>query len=89
MKQYDRFHLITTITVLLLLSSQAWAGIDPPIVKTLEGNKGQIKVDSFTLVEDAKFFDINYFNTVMRGPYPVKNIISLEFNEEANLPIPQ
>jgi RHS repeat-associated protein len=95
MRRYFSLQWLTGILLLFLINNLAWAGpaptvamgIDPPVVKALEGNKGQLKKDSIVVVEDAKFFNPAY-NALLIKPYPVKNIISLEFNEQANVPIP-
>jgi RHS repeat-associated core domain len=62
-------------------------GEDPPVIQVLDGSKGQLKVDSVTMVEDAKFYNGAYTG-LLKNAYPVKNMVSLEINEEANVPIP-
>lgn len=88
MRKYLNIKRLTGILLLFLVSNMAWAGIDPPVMKVLDGSLGQMKVDSFIVVEDAKFFDPAY-NSLLIKPYPVKNIVSLEINEDAHIPIPE
>ena len=68
---------------LLLISNAAWAGIDPPVLKTLDGSLNQISKDSIVTVEDSKFFDATY-NSLLIKPYRVQNKISFIINESAN-----
>lgn len=96
MRRYLNMKRLTGTLLLFLLSNMAWAGpapisvwgIDPPVMKVLDGSLGQMKVDSFIVVEDAKFFDAAY-NSLLIKPYPVKNMVSLEINEDAHIPIPE
>ncbi len=58
------------------------AAVDPPVLKVLDGNLQQIKVDSIAIVEDAKFFDPAY-NSLLIKPYKVRNSVTLKINEAA------
>ncbi|MGN6419487.1 MAG: RHS repeat-associated core domain-containing protein [Pseudobacter sp.] len=75
--------------VICLLICMAFMGpvtiaVDPPVVRILNGSTGQLKVDSLMMVEDAKFFS---GNTNLIRPYRVENMVSLEVNEDALIPI--
>lgn len=56
------------------------------MVKVLDGSLGQLKVDSAVLVEDAKFFSPAYYGKLVK-PYALKNVISLQINESALVPL--
>jgi RHS repeat-associated protein len=83
MKKATKLHCLFIILLQLLLSLSAWAGVDPPVIKVLDGNLQQIKVDSFAIAEDPKFFDTVY-NTKLIKPYKVQNLVTLKINEAAN-----
>ena len=76
-------YLCSILCLLLLSFHSALAGIDPPVLKTLDGSLSQIKPDSSVTVEDGKFFDAAY-NSLLIKPYPVQNKISFIINEGAN-----
>lgn len=80
MKKLFRLHFLFVVLLQFFIVSQSRAGVDPPVIKVLDGNLQQIKVDSFAVVEDAKFFDPSY-NTKLVKPYKVQNLVTLKINE--------
>ncbi|MBO9633467.1 MAG: hypothetical protein J7578_10155, partial [Chitinophagaceae bacterium] len=75
---FQRFSFLSV----LLISFNAWAGMDLPVMAVLDGARGQLKKDSLVRVEDAKFFDPAY-NSKLIKPYQVKNMVSLEIDENS------
>src|SRR5437773_712217 len=67
---------------MLFGGATAMAGQDPPVLKALTGTG--LHKDSSIMVEDSKFFDVNYNNLLIK-PYSVKNKISFRINESANI----
>ena len=80
MKKIFKLHYLFIVLLQLFIANQSKAGIDPPVIKVLDGNLQQIKVDSFAMVEDAKFFDPSY-NSRLVKPYKVQNLVTLRINE--------
>jgi hypothetical protein len=64
MKKIFKLHYFVHCIVAIVYCKPSKAGIDPPVIKVLDGNLQQIKVDSFAMVEDAKFFDPSYNSQV-------------------------
>jgi RHS repeat-associated protein len=67
---------------LFSISKSAFAGTDPPVILTLNGNLKQLAKDSFRTVQDDKFFDTSY-NSKLIKPYTVHNRVSLRINESS------
>lgn len=82
MRKFIRWSI--ALLLFCLTATTVEAGIDVPIVKVLNGSIGQLKKDSSIMVEDAKFFNTAY-DAILIKPYTVKNMISLEINEEARV----
>ncbi|NII26636.1 hypothetical protein HB364_16220 [Pseudoflavitalea sp. X16] len=79
MRKFLSIRWFIATALLFLFWMPAQAGVDPPVIKVLDGSLGQLKQDSLIVVEDAKFFDVN--NTNLIRPYLVQNVVSFEFNE--------
>jgi RHS repeat-associated protein len=82
MKKLPIHRYLCLMVLPLLISFYVRAAVDPPVLKVLDGNLQQIKVDSIAIVEDSKFFDPAY-NSLLIKPYKVRNNVTLKINESA------
>lgn len=78
--------LLITSCCLLAFVNNGMAGVDPPIIKVLDGSLNEIDTSASVMVEDAKFFDPAYYGKLIK-PYPLRNVVSLVINEDKPLAI--
>lgn len=78
-------HRSAQLLISILLSvvvNNCFASADPPVIKILDGAKGQLHADSTVTVDD-KLFDPTYTGQI-DTPFYVKNIITFRINEDTN-----
>lgn len=81
MQRLSSFRYISWAFIfLVLLKSNAYASVDPPVIQVLDGSLNQLQKDSFSVVQDSKFFNPAY-NSILIKPYLVQNKITLHINQ--------